>query len=290
MDATIVLNTRVKQKDSSMAVVIAVTASSIFDLEEEEGPKTDSTANENEPFKTGAAFPFIKAVQRVNETLLEMNPEETLLFDVMLLSKDGSANSRSRIEDSAVHYGLEIGRFCFCGPEDFIEPLRSNNVKLFLSTDQDDVFKAWERGVPAAQLYRQDDPECTGPLRVLFTGDVLGLTDDTAPLLTELGFSEPQVQNIAAVKGAMKEFVTCVGEMRRRFGRDGSPLRIYLMTAWSPRDVCASALKTLRGWGVEVDEAFCLAGAPRGPILAHVRPHVLYDHGLGIPRNVPAEC
>ncbi|XP_064168149.1 cytosolic 5'-nucleotidase 1A [Anguilla rostrata] len=286
MDANIVLNTRVKQKDSSRAVVIAVTASSVFDLEEEEGPG----ANENEPFKTGAAFAFIKAVQRVNEKLLERDAKETLLFDVMLVSKSGSSNSRSRTRGSAVHYGLEIGRFCFCGPEeDFTEPLRSNHVKLFLSTARDDVSKAWERGVPAALLYPQSVLDSTGPLRVLFMGDILGLTDETAPVLEELGFSKTQLQHITAVKGAMREFARCVGEMRRRFRLERSPLRTCLVVAWSPSEACARALKTLRGWGLEVDEAFNLAGAPRGPILAQVRPHVLYDHGLPNPHGVPAE-
>ncbi|KAG5839121.1 hypothetical protein ANANG_G00201570 [Anguilla anguilla] len=273
MDANIVLNTRVKQKDSSRAVVIAVTASSVFDLEEEEGPGRDSAANENEPFKTGAAFAFIKAVQRVNEKLLERDAKETLLFDVILVSKSGSSNSRSRTKGSAVHYGLEIGRFCFCGPEeDFTEPLRSNHVKLFLSTARDDSV-----------------PDSTGPLRVLFMGDVLGLTDETAPVLEELGFSKTQLQHITAVKGAMREFARCVGEMRRRFRLERSPIRTCLVVAWSPSEACARALKTLRGWGLEVDEAFNLAGAPRGPILAQVRPHVLYDHGLPNPHGVPPE-
>ncbi|KAJ8417092.1 hypothetical protein AAFF_G00283190 [Aldrovandia affinis] len=300
MDGKIVLNARVQKKDSSQAVVIAVTSSSIFDLEGWQKTVTEedkqelqphSAANENKPFKMGAAFPFIMAVQRVNEKLLEMNPEETLLFDVILLSKNGSPEIRSRVEDSVVHYGLDIGRFYFSGDDDFAEPLRSNNVKLFLSTDADDVCKALERGVPAAQLYQQCVQETAGPLRVLFAGDALGLSDDTEHPLREQGFSEAQLQSIAAAKGAMKEFATCMGEMRRRFGRDGSSLLCTcLMMAWSPRDVCVGALKTLRGWGLEVDEAFCLAGAPRSPILAHLQPHILYDHGLQNARNSPAQC
>ena len=78
----------------------------------------------------------------------------------------------------------------------------------------------------------------------------------------------------------MKEFAVLMGEMRRRFGLEGSPLCTGLMTVWSSRDVCASALKTLRGWGLLVDEAFCLAGAPRSPILNLVRPHIVCLDGL----------
>ncbi|KAJ8252614.1 hypothetical protein COCON_G00219260 [Conger conger] len=289
MEANIVFNARVKRKDSSRAVVIAVTDSSVFDLEEEEGPETDSAANENEPFKMGAAFPFMKAVQGVNEALLEMDAEETLLFDPILLSKNHSPHFRSRIECSAVHYGLEISRFCFCGPDDFAESLQSNGAKLFLSAGRDEVYQVWEKGIPAALLYPQDIPESPEPLRVLFMGDVLGLGDDAAPLLTELGFSDTQLQHITAVKGAMGEFAARVGEMRSRFRQGHSPLCAYLLLAWGPRDVCADALKTLRGWGLEADEAFCLAGAPRGPILAQIRPHVLLDLGLQGPHTLPAD-
>ncbi|KAI1903957.1 hypothetical protein AGOR_G00000750 [Albula goreensis] len=290
MDENIVLNANVKQKDPSRAVVIAVTSDSIFDLEGEQGADSRSPANESEPLQKGVAFPFIEAVQRVNEKLVEINPEETLLFDVMLLSKNGSPESRSRIENSTVHHGLDIGRFCFCEEEDFTEPLRSNNVKMFLSKGADDVRRALEKGVPASLLYQHGVPESSDPLRVLLIGDVLGLSDDTAPLLAEQGFSEAELQNMAAAKGAMKEFVQSVGEMRGRFGREDSPLCTCLMTVWSCRDVCASALKTLRAWGLEVDEAYCLAGAPRSPILAHMRPHVLYDHQLQGPHHVPAQC
>lgn len=71
-----------------------------------------------------------------------------------------------------------------------------------------------------------------------------------------------------------------MGEMRSRFGLVGSPLRAGLVTVWGSRDVCARALRTLRGWGVLVDEAFSLAGAPPSPILRLLQPHVLCVDGL----------
>ena len=71
-----------------------------------------------------------------------------------------------------------------------------------------------------------------------------------------------------------------MGEMRSRFGLVSSPLRAGLVTLWGSRDVCARALRTLRGWGLHVDEAFCLAGAPPSPILRLMQPHVLCVDGL----------
>ncbi len=78
----------------------------------------------------------------------------------------------------------------------------------------------------------------------------------------------------------IKEFAVLIGQMRRRFGQENSPLCTCVLTSWGSRNVCASALKTLREWGVDVDEAFCLAGAPCSPILAVVKPHILWDGGL----------
>ncbi|KAG7473788.1 hypothetical protein MATL_G00099450 [Megalops atlanticus] len=299
MNANIVLNPGVKQKDPSRAVVIAVSSHAMFELGGEQKPHLEkvkqepeprSTIKDNEPFREGIAFPFIKAVQKVNKKLLEKNANEMLLFDVILLSNDVSPASRSRVVNSVLHYDLEIGRFCFCSDEDFAASLQYNHVKLFLSTDTDEVGKALKEGFPAALLYQQHGQGTADTLRVLFSGDVLGFSDDMAHVLRKQGFSEPQLQSISTAKGAMKEFVTVIGEMRRRFGREGSPLCTCLVAVWTPRDACAGALKTLRGWGLEVDEAFCLAGAPQSPILAQIQPHILYDHGLHNARDVPAQC
>ena len=49
------------------------------------------------------------------------------------------------------------------------------------------------------------------------------------------------------------------------------------MTARSAASSGARALKTLRSWGLETDEALFLAGAPKGPLLEKIRPHIFFD-------------
>lgn len=78
----------------------------------------------------------------------------------------------------------------------------------------------------------------------------------------------------------MKEFAVLIGQMRKRFGHENSPLCTCVLTVWGSRNICATALKTLREWGLEADEVYCLAGAPCSPILAVVKPHILWDGGL----------
>ncbi|XP_072525738.1 cytosolic 5'-nucleotidase 1A [Salminus brasiliensis] len=254
---------------SDCALVTAVSCYDIFDLR--------TSQSDSGPLAKGSAFTFIKATQAVNERLLKQNEDQTLLFELILFGKDCEEQIKSKIFDSAKHYGLEVGKFYFCSGEDFVRTLQENHVKLFLSTDRDDVYSALKAGVPAALLCQQADQQVQNQLKVLFSGDLIGLPGEC---LRDLGFSDVQIQNFKAAKSRIKEFAILIGEMRRRFRCENSPLHTVLMTVWGSRDVCATALKTLRTWGLDVDEAFCLAGAPRSPILTVIQPHILWDDGL----------
>ncbi|XP_066557080.1 cytosolic 5'-nucleotidase 1A [Amia ocellicauda] len=262
----VILNTDVKQKDSNRAIVIAVSSHAVFDLQEDntEGDK----GKENLPLKQGPALPFIKAAQMVNEKLLEKNPEETLLFDVIIVSNN-RPESHPQIINGAKHYGLDISRFCFFNDEDYSEKLQSTNVKLYLSTDQRDVGKVLEKGIPAALLFKQDVQAATDQLRVLFIGDALVSSEDSE----------------STAKAPVKELAMLIGEMRKKFGRDHSPLCAYLLTVCSNKDVSCRAMKTLRDWGLEIDEAFFLFGGPKRIILGHIQPHILYCQGLLNPKE-----
>uniref|UniRef100_A0A673KCK4 5'-nucleotidase, cytosolic IAb n=1 Tax=Sinocyclocheilus rhinocerous TaxID=307959 RepID=A0A673KCK4_9TELE len=55
------------------------------------------------------------------------------------------------------------------------------------------------------------------------------------------------------------------------------PIRTYLVTARSAASSGTGALKTLRSWGLETDEALFLAGAPKSPMLEKIRPHIFFD-------------
>ncbi|XP_017555613.1 cytosolic 5'-nucleotidase 1A [Pygocentrus nattereri] len=259
-------------QQSGSALVTAVSCHDIFDLS---ACQTDSS-----PLAKGAAFSFINAVQAVNQRLVKHNANEMLRFEVILLGKDCEEQIKSKIFDSAKHYGLKIGKFYFCSRGEFVRTLQANNAKLFLSTDRDDVYGALKAGVPAALLCQQADQQVQEQLKVLFSGDLIGLSEDVIDGLKDFGFSAVQIQNFKAAKGCIQEFAALIGEMRKRFGCKDSPLQTILITVLGSRDVCATALKTLRGWGLDVDEAFCLAGAPRNPILTTIQPHILWDDGL----------
>lgn len=79
----------------------------------------------------------------------------------------------------------------------------------------------------------------------------------------------------------MKGFLEDLGRLQKKFyaknERLDSPIRTYLVTARSAASSGARVLKTLRSWGVQIDEALFLAGAPKGPVLAKIRPHIFFD-------------
>ncbi|KAA8590391.1 hypothetical protein FQN60_014325 [Etheostoma spectabile] len=95
----------------------------------------------------------------------------------------------------------------------------------------------------------------------------------------------PSADPLPASRPAAQKFSAQLGEMRQRFGVSDSPLSLVLMTSRGGGESCAGALRTLRSRGVNVDEAYCLAGAPRGPILSVVRPHFLLRDGFSGPED-----
>ncbi|KAM8892054.1 cytosolic 5'-nucleotidase 1A isoform 2-T2 [Spinachia spinachia] len=212
----------------------------------------------------GVAFPLLQSLQKVNQRLLEKNPAESLLFDVVLIATDSQQQS-SRIISSTSHYGLEVGRFCFSSREDLVETLVANKVQLFLSTDRDETLQASQKGVLSALLGQQE--AASEPLTVMLCGDAVVRPDSD---------SDP----VPASRRAAQSFSARLGEMRGRFGASGSPLSIVLVTSSGGSESCGVALQALRSRGLSVDEAYCLAGTPRGPILSLLRPHFLLGDGV----------
>lgn len=302
-----------KQKDPKEALVIAVTTRAIFNLEKEheifltkgkdEYVKHQQTY-ENNPLEQGTAFPFIQAVQFVNEQLLKRNPEDKELFDVIVLSNN-SPESGVRIINSAKEHGLEISKFCFVSDEDSTQYLKTHNVKLFLSADRTDVCNALQRGVSAALIFQQKIQAPTTQLRVVFDGDAVLFSDETDCVFREKGLEgaveyEKSMEGVPMGEGPLKNFALHLGKMRKKFGQEDSPIRTYLVSARGGREMGSRAIITLREWGLAIDEAFFMDGAPKGPILSEIQPHIFFDDALhniqnaqdlGVPSAlVPCDC
>ncbi|XP_033824174.1 cytosolic 5'-nucleotidase 1A-like [Periophthalmus magnuspinnatus] len=246
-------NADVQQVSSENALVIAVSHSAVFGAE-------------GEVQEAGVAFPLVQAIQRVNERLLQLDSSgsESLQFEVVLICTNGA--QRDQVQTRTRDHGLQIHRFSFSGEDDFIDSLLKNRVHLFLTTDSNAASQAANKGVFSALL---DPLSACGPseqLRVMFCGDAM---------------LDPSSEVKTGSHQASQVFWSHLGKIRQKFGAVDSPLSLVLLSSQRDINSCCRALQSLRTLGVNVDEAYCLGGSPRKPMMSLLRPHFL----LGAPEE-----
>ncbi|RXM90752.1 Cytosolic 5'-nucleotidase 1A [Acipenser ruthenus] len=129
-------------------------------------------------------------------------------------------------------------------------------------------------GIAAATIFSPDKvvEVSDTQLRVAFDGDAVLFSDESEQIVKAHGldrFFEHEKEHVNSPL-AHKKFYA-------KGQRLECPIRTYLVTARSAASSGARALKTLRSWGLETDEALFLAGAPKGPLLEKIRPHIFFD-------------
>ncbi|XP_036729662.1 cytosolic 5'-nucleotidase 1B-like isoform X5 [Balaenoptera musculus] len=278
------------------AITIAVSSRALFNMVDgrkiykEEGLEKYmeyQLSNENVVLAPGPAFRFVKALQHVNARLRELYPDEQDLFDIVLMTNN-HAQVGVRLINSVNHYGLLIDRFCLTGGKSPIGYLKAYLTNLYLSADSEKVQEAIQEGIASATMFdgAKDVAYCDTQLRVAFDGDAVLFSDESDHITKEHGLDkffqhEALFENKPLAQGPLKGFLEDLGRLQKKFyakdERLCCPIRTYLVTARSAASSGARVLKTLRRWGLEIDEALFLAGAPKGPILVKIRPHIFFD-------------
>nr|XP_012805394.1 cytosolic 5'-nucleotidase 1B isoform X2 [Jaculus jaculus] len=278
------------------AITVAVSSRALFNMVddrkiyEEEGLEKYmeyQLSNENVILTPGPAFRFVKALQHVNSRLRDLYPNEQELFDIVLMTNN-HAQVGVRLINSVNHYGLLIDRFCLTGGKSPIGYLKAYLTNLYLSADSDKVQEAIQEGIASATMFTasKDIAYCDTQLRVAFDGDAVLFSDESEYIAKEHGLDkffqhETLFENKPLAQGPLKSFLEDLGKLQKKFyAKDERllcPIRTYLVTARSAASSGARVLKTLRRWGLEIDEALFLAGAPKGPILVKIRPHIFFD-------------
>ncbi|XP_052042077.1 cytosolic 5'-nucleotidase 1B isoform X2 [Apodemus sylvaticus] len=278
------------------AITVAVSSRALFNMVddrkiyEEEGLEKYmeyQLTNENVILTPGPAFRFVKALQHVNSRLRDLYPDEQDLFDIVLMTNN-HAQVGVRLINSVNHYGLLIDRFCLTGGKSPIGYLKAYLTNLYLSADSEKVQEAIKEGIASATMYAgaKDMAYCDTQLRVAFDGDAVLFSDESEHIAKDHGLDkffqhETLFENKPLAQGPLKGFLEDLGKLQKKFyAKDERllcPIRTYLVTARSAASSGARVLKTLRRWGLEIDEALFLAGAPKGPILVKIRPHIFFD-------------
>ncbi|MEQ2175318.1 hypothetical protein GOODEAATRI_016802 [Goodea atripinnis] len=264
------------------SITIAVSSRVLFNMEKEQQIFEQQgmeeyikyqVAHETEPFSPGPAFSFVKwisiilylnthpgwicsqALEAVNTQLRDLYPESEELFDVVLITNNHAYPSRNITVFPALE---KIGR------------LASQNLQLRVAFDGDAVLFSDE----SEQIYKAHGLDKFFEHEKAYENKPLDHVKYTKRGIYPC--YEPVL-----VLGPLKGFLEVLGKLQKKFYAKGQrmdcPIRTYLVTARSAASSGARALKTLRSWGLEIDEALFLAGAPKGPILEKIRPHIFFD-------------
>ncbi len=275
--------------DLSQPLVIGISSRALFDLEEEncvyeqeglEAYIAFMRSREHEVLRPGPAFPLVKAFLNLNRLQTGQRTAE-----VIVMSRN-NADTSLRIFRSIRHYGLDITRAALVGGADVAPYLKAFRTDLFLSAHAPDVKQAVDNGIAAgmiltgASLMGQGGD--IGQIRIAFDGDAVLFSAESEKVFKQQGLDafiahETQRADTPLPKGPFANFLMTLSNLQSLYqNQEQAPIRTALVTSRSA-PAHERAIKTLRNWGVRVDEAFFLGGVPKTDILASFGAHIFFD-------------
>ncbi|MFD5015334.1 5'-nucleotidase [Streptomyces chartreusis] len=290
-------------------LVIGIASSALFDLAEadtvfrEQGEEPYRAYQEehlDDTLSKGVAFPFIRRLLSLNDL---SSPDDPLV-EVIVLSRN-DPDTGLRVMRSIESHGLAISRAMFMqgrSPYPFMPAL---NMSLFLSANETDVREAVALGLPAGRVLGPAAADDTDDqdLRIAFDFDGV-LADDSSEQVFQSGgiegFRSHEIMNAATPHdpGPLRDFLASLNRLHRREEeqRTQDPdykirVRVSLVTA---RNAPAHerAVRSLKGWGVTVNDAFFLGGIDKSAIMQVLKPHIFFDdqvsHLAGTSRSTPS--
>lgn len=268
-------------------IVIAVSSRALFDLDDshiifqQKGLQEFieyQVSHEDEVLKPGVAFPLIKRLVNI-----KMPESIDSCFEVILISQN-NPNTGLRVFNSIEALKLDVTRAAFTGGRDPFKYLKAFRSSLFLSAEAEHVRMALEEGHAAATIlkgvdYKDDD---TNELRIAFDGDAVLFNDESERIYQEKGLEEFKRNEVANSEiplgpGPFKHFLESINQIQQAFiNMPNKPIRTALVTARNAPSH-KRAIKTLRSWGIDIDEAFFLGGLDKTPVLEIFKPHIFFD-------------
>ena len=258
-------------------LVVGISSRALFDLEyenkiyEEQGLQAYleyQVEHEKEILRPGTAFPLIKALHKLNDG-------GDQLVEIIVMSKN-SADTSLRIFNSIQHYGLDISRAALVGGNKITPYLSAFNTGLFLSADEQDVQEAIDGGIAAGLICAHDDlsirpDDQIDQIRIAFDGDAVIFSDESEMIFKAEGlaaFEEHERLNAQKPlpEGPFAKLLRTISRVQKQFGTDYMPIRTALVTS---RNAPAHerVIRTLRAWGVRIDEVFFMGGVRKSDVL-----------------------
>jgi len=285
--------------DLSDTLVIGISATALFDLGEADAVfrehfETDRAkaikqyrdymlVRENEPLAPGTGMPLVRALLELNR---QVPDHVSPLVEVVVMSRN-SPETGVRVLNNIRRLELPISRHAFTGGETVVDYLDAFDVDLFLTTNVKDAQKVIDGGsCPAAIVKRPPSPGRAipeGQVRIAFDGDAV-LFDESSELvfrtegLERFQKVEDERQDEPMGEGPYASLLRKLARLQERLpgAVEFSAVRIAIVTARNaPAEM--RIIKTLRHWGVYVDEVFFLGGMDKAKVLEAFRPHIFFD-------------
>lgn len=239
--------------------------------------------HEDEELNDGTGMPLVKALLALNQY---QQQDEAPLIEVVVMSRN-SPETAIRVLKNIRRMKLDISRHAFTGGESVVDYLDAYDVDLFLTTNVKDAQKVIDAGHCAVATVKEPPSESAdipaGQVRIAFDGDAV-LFDDSSELvyrsngLNAFHDNENQNQDIPLSAGPYATLLRKLARLQERlpFSVEFSPVRIAIVTARNaPAEM--RVIKTLRSWGVYVDEVFFLGGLEKAKVLQAFKPHIFFD-------------
>ncbi|MBL6818140.1 MAG: 5'-nucleotidase [SAR86 cluster bacterium] len=274
--------------DKQSKLIIGISSRALFNLDQSheiyekdglESYRDYQIANEDVTLEPGEAFSLVKKILSINSLY-----KDKQRIEVILLSRNTS-DTGLRIRNSIEAHGLDISRAAFCGGESPHRYVRDFGVHLFLSSSFEDVKLAIESNVAAATIIPRDGDNNNrklnqGQLKIAFDGDAVIFSDDSEKVFHEDGldaFIKNEVSATSPLKaGPFKSFLVELNKIQNDFDVNECPIRTALVTARSaPSD--KRVIKTLREWGVRIDESLFLGGMSKQQFLKSFQADIFFD-------------
>ncbi len=270
-------------------LVIGVSSRALFDLTKENEIFEKEGVNayceyqrdhEDDILKPGPGFALVKALLNINKM-----PGQEGRVEVIIMSRN-SPDTSLRVFNTIKEYGLDISRAVLASGASLAPYLTAFKTDLFLSAYEDDVQGAIDSGIAAGiicsdGIHTYDCEGTISQIRIAFDGDAVLFSDESEKIYQAEGleaFAENEKKNAnnPLPAGPFAKFLKTISDLQKEFSTDQVPIRTALVTA---RNAPAHerVIRTLRAWGVRIDEAFFLGGIQKKDILKAFGAHIFFD-------------
>ena len=267
-------------------LVVGISSRALFDLSESheifqndgvEAYRKYQIKNEDQILVPGEAFNLVNKILKINDFYKNKDRVE-----VILLSRN-TADTGLRIFNSIESHELDISRAVFCGGESPYKYVKAFGVDLFLSSSKDDVKMAIQNSVASARIISSKSKKLSKGdtlLRIAFDGDSVIFSDESEKIYAKEGlkaFLDNERKQKSILKaGPFKSFLVELNKLQSELSHVDCPIRTALVTARSAPSH-KRVIKTLRNWGVRIDESLFLGGMKKSEFLKSFKADIFFD-------------